>query len=192
MDEISDSEHLECTDDELIKCAEEVEWMDDADDAILVAAMDLAFRKLEPWEEARNRVWAMLKEKPEMEDIYRRIDEIRPFDEWPSMHYNIFHGVTDLTRRPRFRIMLFAWYNGIYPKWIIEWFRFMGSYTLKPERERELLELYKELEKRAESFGGRKSMENWKVFCMDKKEWVRCEVKPTEEEYKKHHVPDWD
>jgi hypothetical protein len=170
MDEVSDAELLDLA-----------EAMDPTEDEALLTALDQIYakpaKKPPQWKIAQQRVFKMMETRPEMKELHDDIDDVLPIHLWPDVHFRIFYGDIPLTYHNRYTIIVFFWYNGLSPVLAIDWFRCMGAFESKPQREAQMLDVYRDLERRMDAKDPK--LAEWHVFDMEKRMWAKCREPPT-------------
>jgi hypothetical protein len=181
--------------------------MDPAEDEELCAALDKYVPSPTPprvqtdaWQKAVQKVHNYMSTRPDMKDLHDDIDEIQSLHTWPDKHFQYFYGILPLNKRGHYTMVTFFWYNGINPEWAVEWFRYMGAFTEKPQREKEMRDVFKDLEDKVQRQDGRATLQEWHVFDMEKMRWFPC-WEPTEEMVRgvnnvymygaRPQIPDW-
>jgi hypothetical protein len=169
---------MELSDEELYAAAQEVEWdTEDDDETLDKMAMEFEARArlttLDATGEAMQRIHDLMNSPPRrhMREVYSEIDDVLGVDRFPDPHLEIFYGVRPLTRNNRYLMMSLAWANGLYPELFIEWFRHLGSFCGKPQREGECRNLVKDFDTKMDSPKGRQQLAKWRVFSFDTMQW---------------------
>jgi hypothetical protein len=139
---------------------------DPADDADLLKVAQ--FYDESPEDKAYRLMKARIDDHPEWKDLWERIVDAFPMDEWPTFLFRIMMGMSPLSHTARFHLITWFFINGMYPRLAIEWCGYMGALvgTRKSEMERTLLELDRLTRTRDPKLA------NWHGYCMDKKKMV--------------------